>query len=135
MCWWNMRIELRLSLGLALALSLAACAPAAPRSDQISVGQVEHTAGRLTASGAARLPDGACLVSQLLADDHLVPDWPVDCLRAANGAWSLSVTLGERGGPPELNPDTDYTLYVWLRDDPAVATAFPFDLSGPAAPR
>jgi hypothetical protein len=121
--------------GLALALSLAACAPAAPRSDQVSVDRVQHTAGRLTFSGAAGLPDNACLVSQLLAGDNLVPDWPVDCILAADGAWSLSVTLGERGGPPELNPATEYTLYLWLRDDPAVATAFPFDLSGPAAPR
>lgn len=130
-----MRTETRWRAGLALVLSLAACAPAAPRSGQVSVDRVEHVAGRLTASGAARLPDDACLVSQLLADDSLVPDWPVDCILAADGAWSLSVTLGERAGPPELNPATDYTLFLWLRDDPAVATAFPFDLSGPPAPR
>jgi hypothetical protein len=91
-------------------------------------------AQRLTVSGTTTLPDGVCLVTQLMAGEALVPDWPIDCISPAQGAWALDVALGERGQPPALTPGVDYELFVWLRDYPLVADRLPFDLDGPAAP-
>lgn len=128
-------------LGLALigAGIITACAGrgATPLGEPGAAGrivadQLAAEAGRLTVSGTTTLPDGACLLTQLMIGQSLAPDWPTECVTPAQGAWRLSVALGEKGQPPALTPGVNYELLVWLRDHPEVGDRLPFDLDGPA---
>ncbi|MBL8057050.1 MAG: hypothetical protein JNK29_10155 [Anaerolineales bacterium] len=122
----------RTALGLAAAAALAACtAGGTPVSGTIAVDALTAEAGNLSVGGTTTLPDDACLLTQLMINGTLAPDWPTDCVTPAQGAWRQTVALGAKGQPPALLPGEKYELLVWLRDHPEVGSRRPVELGGP----
>jgi hypothetical protein len=86
--------------------------------------------------GQTTLLDGACLLTQLSADDAPETWWPADvCAVVESGQWHIRVQLGNNEAPQELSREKQYALRVWERGNPSVeAEPFWFDLSGPPEP-
>lgn len=130
---------MRISLIVLLAALVSACAapaaPAAPADQRLTVEQVQVETGRLAFAGATSLPDETCLLTQVVIQGAVAPDWPVDCVHPAQGRWQLAVAVGQRGQPPQPLAGPAYEFIIWARDLPALSVRQPFDLTGPAAPR
>jgi hypothetical protein len=85
--------------------------------------------------GRSTLPDGTLLSTELSADDAPVAWWPRAAdVEVQDGQWQVRAALGEGGAPEALSPEKQYVLRVWQRDNPSVATRFPFDVAAPPAP-
>jgi hypothetical protein len=51
-----------------------------------------------------------------------------------NGAWQLSVLLGQDGAPEKLDATAQYILRAYQQNGPNIVSVFPFDLTGPPTP-
>jgi hypothetical protein len=102
----------------------------------VSIVCVQLTPGHVFFAGRSMLPEGTCIRTQLFADGSPVAWWPEDaCATREAGVWHISVPLGERGAPHDLDPAVQYNLHAWERDYPFIqADPFCFDLVGPATP-
>jgi hypothetical protein len=108
-----------------------------PFKGQISIDSVEvDPKSFIRAGGMSALPDGACILTQLLQEYQPVPWWPVDtCANVQMGRWDIQVILRQSGYPEQLDPNAAYNLLAWYRQDPEIeADPFPFDLQGPPTP-
>jgi hypothetical protein len=107
-----------------------------PAAVPVTIERVEITSasGRITFSGQSTLPDGACLLSELLGNGKPLEWWPMEqCIQVAGGAWSVTVTLPPQGGKGALQANTGYELHVAEKGATASAV-FWFDLNGPRNP-
>jgi hypothetical protein len=127
--------------GLIAALLLSAACRAQVTTqeplDSIVVENVEVVPlGHIEFDGQTTLPDGACLLTQLSADETPETWWPADaCAVIESGQWHITVPLGNNQAPQELSTEKQYVLQVWERGDSSVkAEPFWFDLSGPPEP-
>lgn len=127
---------MRISLIVTLAALLSACAGPAPvpAATQLTVDDLQAGAGRLAFSGSTSLPDQTCLLTQVLIEGAVAPDWPVDCVFPVNGRWRLEVAVGLRGQPPQPRSGADWAFVIWTRDLPGLA-ARRSGPPGPAIPR
>jgi len=102
----------------------------------ITIEGVQVTAGeRITVRGRSTLPDGTCLGTELWADGELQTWWPGDtCVPVQDGAWQLSVLLGQDGAPVELNATAQCMVRAYQQNGPNIVSVFPFDLAGPPTP-
>lgn len=84
-------------------------------------------------NGRSTLPDGECIMTELLEDQTVLEWWPRDvCVEIANGRWEFLAALGRGGAPERLDSNVEYEIHAWWPEQPDVVnTRFPFDLSGP----
>ena len=120
----------------ALLLATACRAQATTREplDRIVVESVQVVPlSHVEFEGQTTLPDGACLLTQLSADDTPETWWPADvCAVVQSGQWHIRVQLGHNEAPQELSREKQYVLRVWERGSPSIeAEPFWFDISGP----
>lgn len=103
----------------------------------ITIKGVQVTAGEgIIVHGRSTLPDGTCLGTELWADGEPQTWWPGDtCVPVQNGAWQLSVRLGQDGAPAELDATAQYMVRAYQQDGPNIVSVFPFDLAGPPTPK
>jgi hypothetical protein len=87
-------------------------------------------------SGATNLPDGACVKTELLADDAALVWWPRDfCAQVEDGEWGLLIPAVLHGTPIRIEPGRQYLMHAWWPENQAeTLTSFPFDLDGPPSP-
>lgn len=115
---------------LSLVVALSACAaPSAPAGQTLSIDVIGAEPGRLTFGGATTLPAEHCLLTQLIINGAVAPDWPVECVYPAAGAWQLSVAVGKRGEPPAPKAGVTYEFLIWARDLPTVSARRPADIA------
>lgn len=101
----------------------------------ITVNSVHVDSDSVAFAGQSNLPNGTCLETQLYADGDPETWWPMDtCVVVQDGAWQITVPLGEEGAPDKLDPTVEYRVRVWQRDNPAIESVFYFDLAGPPLP-
>jgi len=100
----------------------------------ITIDCVQVTDGQISFCGLARLENGTCVQTQLLADGIPEAWWPADaCASVEDGYWSISVSLGERGAPEQLDRALAYTLRASQQGNAYIqAEPLWFDLAGPA---
>ena len=106
-------------------------APTPPQSPALlSIQGVRVDGRQVVVHGHGTLPDGACVYTQLLAKGEPQTWWPTEtCAIVQDKAWQIEVAAL----PEPLSREAQYMVRAWLRDDPSVETAFPFDLAGPPA--
>lgn len=87
-------------------------------------------------TGRSTLPDGECVMTELLENETVLEWWPRDvCVEIANGRWEFLAALGRGGAPERLDPGVEYVVHAWWPEQPEIVTTrFPFDLSGPPSP-
>jgi hypothetical protein len=102
----------------------------------ISIICVQVTSDQIVFAGRSILPEGTCVLTELVADGTTEPWWPTrTCATVEAGEWNIRVPLGEEGAPDELDPSAQYCLRAWERDYPFIhADLLWFDLVGPASP-
>lgn len=132
---------------LLFTVLLAACIPNATRAtssdvpaqtQRITVNSVRVDSGQgIYITGQSSLPKGACVQTELLADQKPQAWWPKDaCIEPDDtGSWELLVGLGRNGAPQSLAAGVQYEIRAWWsKNETATSTRFPFDLDGPPSP-
>jgi hypothetical protein len=86
--------------------------------------------------GGTTLPDGSCILTQLIEDDSLVDWWPSQtCAEAQNSGWLLVVDLASEDVPQELSEELEYAVIAWSEEDPEIESEpFHFNLQPPPTP-
>jgi hypothetical protein len=112
------------------------CVGRVASNGSIAVEGVQVTAGeRIIVHGRSTLPNGTCLGTELWADGELQTWWPGDtCVPVQDGAWRLSVPLGQDGAPAGLDASAQYMVRAYQQNGPNIVSVFPFDLTGPPTP-
>jgi hypothetical protein len=130
-------------LVLMCLLALSGCAQSqtaqpevpSPVDGTIAIRGVHIEQGSISFTGETTLPDGACIQTQLQADNDEVTWWPSDaCVNVHSGTWEIRVQLGVDGAPDEMNSSAQYIMRAWSRDTPSILATFNFDLTGPPVP-
>ena len=102
-------------------------------TDTVRTTGVQIDRRQLVFSGRTTLPDGACIQTQLYADEEPAQWWPSEtCADLRAGEWQIAAPLGKAGAPDKLDESTQYALHAWASADPTIkAEPFYFDLAGP----
>ena len=99
---------------------------------QIDVRETRVGSSFVTFSGAAGLPDGTVLHSQLSEGETLLSWWPTGMdIVVQNKRWVDSVDLSEIGQTNKILVGPVYHYKIWQQDDPANIAGSTFDLVGP----
>lgn len=131
-------IQIHILILLLLAGMLTACTRSLSRppvaltpgpSAAITIDQVQVNQGAgVYVTGHSTLPDGACVQTELLADQKVAEWWPREvCVEIDANQWEILAALGREGAPGRLDPKVAYQIHAWNPQDPSgTSTRFPF---------